>query len=49
MQEINDLEAVIFDTEDVRENKSFMENFDPDEKVRKFEVSEDEIIQEDLL
>ena len=49
MQEINDLEAAIFNTEDIREHTMFMENFDPNEKVRKFEVSEDEIIQEDLL
>ena len=42
-------EDLIFNTPQLVQTKRMLKNFDPSKKVRRFEVSEDEIIQEDLF
>ena len=42
-------EGIIFETEPLKEDKRMRQEYNPELKVRKFEVSEDEIIQENLL
>ena len=42
-------EDLIFNTPQLMETKRMLKNFDFSNKVRRFEVTEDEIIQEDLI